>query len=198
MDSHLSTTARRVPQQKRGEQKVSQLLAAAAEVIEEVGYDAATMTVIAQRANTSIGSLYQFFPNKEAITEALRLQYVDAISTLLAEADAQNITTAEGMAEALLEIRIKLLEKYPAHRKLIDAPAPIKNVMRAKIVDQIVGLMAKISPKLARDPVICASVALKTTSGFADLYMRVKSAEKKVLVQEYKFLLSAYFKAQQH
>jgi len=71
--SHFS--ARRLPRQQRGERRVAELLDAAAAIIAETGYDAATMSAIALRAHASIGSLYQFFPNKAAITQALRIRY---------------------------------------------------------------------------------------------------------------------------
>ena len=73
--SHFSQRPRRIPRQPRGRRRVSQLLDAAATVISSVGYDAATMTAIAAKAGAPIGSLYQFFPNKEAITHALRTEY---------------------------------------------------------------------------------------------------------------------------
>jgi AcrR family transcriptional regulator len=41
----------------------------------EVGYEAATMTEIANRAGASIGTVYQYFPNKEALVQALRNQH---------------------------------------------------------------------------------------------------------------------------
>jgi AcrR family transcriptional regulator len=72
--SHFSQRPRRIPRQPRGRRRVSQLLAAAA-VIASVGYDAATMSAIAAKAVAPIGSLYQFFPNKVAITHALQTEY---------------------------------------------------------------------------------------------------------------------------
>jgi AcrR family transcriptional regulator len=75
----MSTVRRRIPQQDRGERRVAEVLAAAASVIAEVGYEAATMTAMAERAGASIGALYQYFPNKEAIARALRQQYGDEI-----------------------------------------------------------------------------------------------------------------------
>ncbi len=44
-------------------------------MIADVGYEAATMNEIACRAGACIGSLYQFFPNKQSLTQALRAQY---------------------------------------------------------------------------------------------------------------------------
>ena len=52
------------------------MLDAAAAVFAEVGYEEATTNAIARRARTSIGSLYQFFPNKAAVLEALTARYL--------------------------------------------------------------------------------------------------------------------------
>jgi AcrR family transcriptional regulator len=62
---------RRQPQQKRGQQRVDKILMAAAEVFAEAGYAAATVQQIADRANTAVGSIYQFFPDKLTIFHAL-------------------------------------------------------------------------------------------------------------------------------
>jgi AcrR family transcriptional regulator len=71
---------RRVPQQARGAQRITKILDAADELFAETGYEAATTNAIAARANTSIGSLYQFFPNKEAIFTALAQRYATELS----------------------------------------------------------------------------------------------------------------------
>jgi AcrR family transcriptional regulator len=69
-------SSRRQPKQKRGQQRVEKILIAAAEVFAEVGYTAATTQQIADRANTAIGSIYQFFPDKLAIFHALEVEYL--------------------------------------------------------------------------------------------------------------------------
>jgi len=56
---------------------VERVLDAAAQVFVERGYDAATTEEIARLAGTSIGSVYQFFPNKLAIFNAIALRYVE-------------------------------------------------------------------------------------------------------------------------
>lgn len=61
------------------------LLDAAAQVFAEHGYAAATTNRIAERAGVSIGSLYQYFPNKDAILHALMDAHVDAGERLLKE-----------------------------------------------------------------------------------------------------------------
>lgn len=70
---------RRQPRQERSQQRVEHLLNVAAQVFEEVGYAAATTNAIAARAGVPIGSLYQFFPNKDALMEALVKRYLDEL-----------------------------------------------------------------------------------------------------------------------
>jgi AcrR family transcriptional regulator len=77
--SHLSSKLRRQPKQQRGKERVDKILAAAAVVFEEVGYSAATTHLIAAKAGTAIGSLYQFFPDKAAIFQAMELYHVDRV-----------------------------------------------------------------------------------------------------------------------
>src|SRR5438067_13374301 len=77
------TTMRRLPQQARGEQRIATILQAAAQVFYEVGFDAATTGMIAQRAQTAIGSLYDFFPNKEAIAQRLSERFCEDLRGLV-------------------------------------------------------------------------------------------------------------------
>ncbi|MEU8815585.1 TetR/AcrR family transcriptional regulator [Actinoplanes sp. NPDC048796] len=68
---------RRTPRQVRAELTRERILAAAAHVFAEHGYAAGTTNRIAERARVSIGSLYQYFPNKDAILAALLIRHID-------------------------------------------------------------------------------------------------------------------------
>lgn len=70
---------RRQPQQKRSQERVEKILDAAAIVFDEVGFETATTHAIAARAETAVGSLYQFFPDKLAIFNALELRHVERV-----------------------------------------------------------------------------------------------------------------------
>src|SRR5712692_1214904 len=61
---------RQARRQKRGALRVEEILQAAGVLFAERGYDKVTTNMIAARAGVSPGSLYQFFPNKEAIAQA--------------------------------------------------------------------------------------------------------------------------------
>jgi AcrR family transcriptional regulator len=82
---------RRQPKQQRGKEKVEKILDAAAAVFDEVGYDAATTHMIAAKAGTAIGSLYQFFPDKAAIFNAMELRHVERVKRMWAGAGTPEI-----------------------------------------------------------------------------------------------------------
>ena len=67
---------RHARRQQRGLLRADEILRAAGALFAEVGYDKATTNMIAERAGVSPGSLYQFFPNKEAIAQAYAAQAV--------------------------------------------------------------------------------------------------------------------------
>ncbi len=62
-------SARRVPTQARAKQKVQKILAAAREVLVEEGPEGFNTNLVARRAGVGIGSLYEYFPNKQAIVD---------------------------------------------------------------------------------------------------------------------------------
>lgn len=67
---------RREPRQDRAAETRARLLAAAATVFEERGYDGGTTNHIAEAASMSVGSLYQYFPNKDAILVELMVGHI--------------------------------------------------------------------------------------------------------------------------
>ena len=77
---------RRMPNQTRSRRLVARILAAAARVFAEVGFQAATTNRIAEEAGVSVGSLYQFFPNKAALLAVLRQEWLDRVQAAIAPA----------------------------------------------------------------------------------------------------------------
>jgi AcrR family transcriptional regulator len=71
MSHESALNPRKKPLQRRAQETVDAILEAAAQVFGEAGYDEGTTNRIAQRAGVSIGSLYQYFPNKNALLVAL-------------------------------------------------------------------------------------------------------------------------------
>ncbi len=71
-------TPRRTPRQRRSQETVEVILQATAQVLAEQGYAKASTNRIAKRAGVSVGSLYQYFPNKDALFHALIERHVHA------------------------------------------------------------------------------------------------------------------------
>jgi AcrR family transcriptional regulator len=86
MSSSAVTTRplRRVPVQGRSVARVQRMLDACADIVDEVGYEGLTTTLLAERAEVAIGSVYQFFPDKRAIVQALTLRNMEAYLLRLA------------------------------------------------------------------------------------------------------------------
>src|ERR1700750_2589855 len=79
MPSISSNPVRVAPQQERSTRRLAGFLDAAAELFVEVGYEAATMTAVAERSGSSIGALYNYFPDKQSIAFTLVNQYSEEI-----------------------------------------------------------------------------------------------------------------------
>src|SRR5258708_13008477 len=114
MGSQTEIAPRRIPIQERGERRVAGLLEAAAAIFSAVGYEAATMRDIAERAGASIGSLYQFFPNKEVVARAIKTQYCQELKELWANLVAVSAKTPTiRLTDQFLNVPLKPINHHP-------------------------------------------------------------------------------------
>ena len=97
-----TTSPRRRPRQARAQATVDAIVKATARVLVEEGYDRASTNRIAHAAGVSIGSLYQYFPSKEALVAALVESHQSRMR------DALDLALAGG-APVALEARARLL-----------------------------------------------------------------------------------------
>jgi AcrR family transcriptional regulator len=111
----------RQPKRERGRLRVESLLDAAATVFTERGIEAATMTEIAERAGASIGSLYQFFPNKALLAQALHTRFVTHAVEVFRELEqAAPRHTPTTLADALMGYVHAIQDDRAASLALID------------------------------------------------------------------------------
>lgn len=85
VNSSKPSGMRRQPRQARSQERVNQILDVAEQMFISEGYDATTTKAIAARANVPIGSLYQFFPDKKAILQALTMRYMELLHQRFSE-----------------------------------------------------------------------------------------------------------------
>jgi AcrR family transcriptional regulator len=87
--SVITRPLRRIPVQGRSVARVNRMLDACAQLVDEIGYEALTTTLLAERAGVAIGSVYQFFPDKRAIVQALTLRNMESYLARLARRFAE-------------------------------------------------------------------------------------------------------------
>ncbi|MFB8770972.1 TetR family transcriptional regulator [Nocardiopsis alba] len=99
--------------------RVQRMLDCCAELLDEVGYDNLSTTRIAERASVAIGSVYQFFPDKKAITQALGLRFLDQFGTRVTERLADVSFTHWTVAvDAIIDEYIDMHRNVPGFRSL--------------------------------------------------------------------------------
>jgi AcrR family transcriptional regulator len=75
----MSNSARVEPQQERATRRLANFLDVAALLFAEIGYEATTMTAIAERSGSGIGTLYHYFQDKQSMAFALLNQYAQEV-----------------------------------------------------------------------------------------------------------------------
>jgi AcrR family transcriptional regulator/transposase-like protein len=193
---------RRQPKQQRGQQRVVKILTAAAEVFAQVGYTAATTQQIADRANTAVGSIYQFFPDKLAIFHALEAEHmaqVEIVNTRLIAKDIRRPLIQ--MIGEMVDVHAEYFE-HPIHKIVylqyfID-PMPglfilfDDNFDRA-IINQFADLCQQRNPNLSRDKSkLIAEVFHRTYNGLFLTALKSDLEHRQKLYSELKNLLCAY------
>jgi AcrR family transcriptional regulator len=155
----------RTPKRQRGHERVIILLDAAARVFARKGYDAATMTEIAAEANSSIGSLYQFFPTKPLLAEALHIERLERLKAGLREvAQGSAGLSAADCGEAIFDALGVFMEKYPELSVLAgrrDIPKERKARSRVELKELIADVLRQAVPSISDDVVLMSGLVLE-------------------------------------
>jgi AcrR family transcriptional regulator len=185
----------KAPKRARGVQRVAELLDAGAALFAEHGYDATTMTQIALRAGASIGSLYQFFPSKEALAEALFGRYVERMAVLLGDM----VKRAHGLSPAqLADLLVDLMLEVRSDRDAVAAlSASVEGIAerrkpRGATRRQIAAILRSANPKLSEKPAAAAAVMIAHVIKTVPTLAKEEEESGQALVAEVRKLLSAY------
>lgn len=141
------TKAAQEPKRKRGHIRVAAIKETAVNLFMEKGYDAATMTEIAERSGTAIASLYRFFPSKEILADALLHDYATFVFDKLAELrDRPERMSPEQLAGALVDFRLELQTQRRFAIGLVDAHGA-KEKIRQQFRNEMIKVIAEILRK---------------------------------------------------
>ncbi|WP_328794322.1 TetR/AcrR family transcriptional regulator [Herbidospora solisilvae] len=131
-DDAGNSSLRRQPTQRRSARRVERMLDACAELLDEVGYDGLSTTRIAERADVAIGSVYQFFPDKRAISQALTRRNVELF---VARVGRRFISEEYGgwwdAVDAIIDEYVEMHRSVPGFRSLRFGDAVDLNLLDA-------------------------------------------------------------------
>ncbi|GAA0508245.1 TetR family transcriptional regulator [Saccharopolyspora subtropica] len=190
---------RRRPVQQRSAQRVEKMLSACAELIDEVGYDGLTTTLIAERAGVAVGSLYQFFPDKRAVVQELTLRNLDRfVRTVSARFEQLELEHWWDAVDAVFDVYLTMHREVPAFSRLhfgdvVDLrlldPSKDNN---AVIAEKLTGLIAEEFGLDPADLLLPLAVAVEAADAVLHLAFRRDPAGDRTLVAEAKELVRGY------
>jgi AcrR family transcriptional regulator len=198
------TSLRRQPQQQRSQKRVEQILDAAAIVFDEVGFEAATTHAIASRAKTAVGSLYQFFPDKLAIFNALELRHVDRVHIMWDKLSRPEIIQLPftDFIHALVT-QVEQLFEQPTSRivfiQFFISPTIFRNIdtsFTQEAIQFVARLLQARNSKLPLErSLILAEICVNATNALILLALRSNKPHYREITTEIEALLRAYLRA---
>jgi AcrR family transcriptional regulator len=194
---------RREPVQARSRERVERILDAAAQLLAEAGYDAVKTNAIAKRAGVSIGSVYQFFPNRFAIFNALAERYRDNIlGSLEAHLAQATIESWEAAIENTIDSLAELWKTdwafhsvWLAIQNAAELRESSEHYRDALINGPLADFLARLVPSTPRSRILpMGRVILETSNLLLDLSMRGGPDQDESIIDELKFLLHSYIR----
>ena len=176
---------RKSPVQARSAASVDAILEATIQVLLNVGKERLTTTRVASRAGVSVGTLYQYFPNKSALLQAALKRHLTAV------ADAVELVCEEQMGKTLRQMATALITAF-LRAKMRDGKASValysvaSDVDGATILKQmqvrsdkvIVRMLATASEPLTTDPQLIASILQGAMVGVSRRMLESGTPEK--------------------
>jgi AcrR family transcriptional regulator len=195
---------RKSPVQARSAASVDAILAATIQVLLHVGKERLTTTKVALRAGVSVGTLYQYFPNKSALLKAALKRHLDEITEAIElVCHQQKGHSLEQMATALMTTFIEA--KMSDAQTSVALYAVSSDVDGAKIAQEmgmrfnkaVVGMLKTAREQLTTDPRLVASMLQGVMFGVSRRLLESSAPESQfdALRRELIFLACAYLKA---
>jgi AcrR family transcriptional regulator len=202
--SSMMLEPRKQPVQARSAASVDAILEATIQVLLSVGKERLTTTKVASRAGVSVGTLYQYFPNKSALLQGALIRHLDEVTEAIVR------VCREQRGKTLKEMAAALISAFLA-TKMRDAKTSValysvsSDVDGVKIAQQmqlhtnksVAGMLTTTSDTLTKDPQLVASMVQSAMAGVSRRLLESAEPEKQVeaLRQELIFFVCAYLEA---
>jgi len=202
--SQVVLEPRKSPVQARSMASVEAILEATIQVLLSEGKERLTTTRVAWRAGVSVGTLYQYFPNKSALLQAALKRHLAEVS------EAIDRTCREQRGHTLEQMAVSLVTAF-LEAKMRDAKVSValysvsSDVDGAKIVQQmgaesnkaIAGMLATSCEPLVKDPQLIASMLQAAMAGVSRRLLESSAPEEQfdTVCEELIFFVSTYLNA---
>ncbi|WP_328556422.1 MULTISPECIES: TetR/AcrR family transcriptional regulator [unclassified Streptomyces] len=193
-----ATSLRRAPVQRRSAERLTRILDACADLLDEVGYDGLSTRAVAQRAGVPIGSVYRFFGNKRAMADALAQRnleiYAERVTRSLREAEGGGWRAA---MDAVLDEYLAMKRTAPGF-SLVDFGNQIPVGARyaepnTRVADRLTELLSGYLDRAPDDDLRrCFLIAVETADTLVHLAFRVDPDGDERIIEETRVLLRAY------
>ncbi|MGW0827784.1 TetR family transcriptional regulator [Streptomyces sp. NPDC002845] len=193
-----ATSLRRAPVQRRSAERLTRILDACADLLDEVGYDALSTRAVAVRAGVPIGSVYRFFGNKRAMADALAERnldrYTERVTRRLREAGDGGWRV---VMDAVLDEYIDMKRTAPGF-SLVDFGNQIPVGVRPAdpnhhVADRLTDLLSASIGRTPDDDLRRTFlIAVETADTLVHLAFRVSPEGDERIIEETRELLRAY------
>jgi AcrR family transcriptional regulator len=196
---------RRQPRQARSQERVKQILDVAEEMFIANGYNATTTNAIASQAKVPIGSLYQFFPDKGAIVEALAVRYMEILRqqfNAIHTAETCQLNLSD-YVDYILEATAQFLSSYPGYHAIfmqvqdrVPELEAIESAADNQLIQDWASILSQYYPGLKpADYEAIAFVLVKAIGTLLWLSLSQEDTFKQRLVAETKRLMLSYLQS---
>jgi AcrR family transcriptional regulator len=196
---------RKSPVQARSTASVEAILEATIQVLVTVGKERLTTTRVAHRAGVSVGTLYQYFPNKSALLQAVIQRHLDEVTEAVERVcQEQETATLRQMGTRLIDtfLEAKMRNDPKTSVAMYSASSDVdgaKIVRRTgvRINRAIVGMLKTSREPLTKDPQLVATMLQGAMAGISRSLLESASPEKQfeALRQETIFFVCSYLEA---
>lgn len=190
---------RRRPVQQRSAQRVEKMLEACAQLIDEVGYDGLTTTLIAERAGVAVGSLYQFFPDKRAVVQELTLRNLDRfMQTVSGRFEEVEFAHWWDGVDAVFDVYMTMHREVPAFSRLHFGDVVDLRLLdetkdnNAVIAEKLTALLAEQFGLDSAELELPLAVAVEAADAILHLAFRRDPAGDATLVDEAREMVRGY------
>ncbi|GAA1330412.1 TetR/AcrR family transcriptional regulator [Saccharothrix algeriensis] len=197
-----TTPLRRQPVQQRSAKRVERMLEACASLIEEVGYDGVTTTLIAERAGVAVGSLYQFFPDKRAVVQALTLRNLEKfIQAVDARFSSTTLDHWWDAVDVIFDVYVSMHREVPGFSKLHFGDVVDMRLLDDRrdnntvISDRIAEMISSRFDIALDDLRLPISIAVEAADGVLNLAFRRDPAGDREILAEAENLVRGYLSA---